>query len=80
MRTTVTFEPDVYAQLKRLGTEQDFKTLINNALRRGLAALEADRQASVNPQVFKLPSFSGKPVGYDVDNVHRLLAEIEGEN
>lgn len=80
LRTTVTFEPDVYAQLKRLGADQDFKPFINNALRRGLAELERDRQSNVKIKVFKLPSFSGKPVGFDVDNVHRLLAEIEGEN
>lgn len=79
MRTTVTFEPDVYAHLVRLGAKQDFKPLINQALRLGLAELEAKNKSAREIPAFKLPSFSAKPIGFDVDNVHRLLSEIEGE-
>lgn len=79
MRTTVTFDPDVYAQLKRLGADQDFKPFINNTLRLGLAALEAQESPDKSLKAFELPSFSGRPIGFDVDNVHQLLSEIEGD-
>jgi hypothetical protein len=80
MRTTVTFDPDVYAQLKRLSANQDFKPFINSTLRLGLAALEAQKNPDRTQMMFKLPSFSGKPIGFDVDNVHQLLSEIEGNS
>jgi hypothetical protein len=78
MRTTVTFDQDVYAQLKRLGANQDFKPFVNRVLRLGLDALEQRLSTTASTNVFTLPSFSCKPRGFDVDNVHRLLDDLDG--
>gem|GEM_PF-3932074 len=78
MRSSVTFGPDVYTQLKRLAANQDFTPFINSTLCLGLAALEVQKTSGRSLQAFELPSFSGRPIGVDVDCVRQLLSEIEG--
>ena len=77
MRTTVTFDQDIYAQLKRLGANQDFKPFINRVLRLGLDVLEQRLSHPAPEKAFTLPSFSCKPRGFDVDNVHRVLDDLD---
>jgi len=76
MRTTVTIEPDLYAKLKRLSGKQSFKELINDVLRRGLEALETLQEKRLEAN-FELPVFDVRPLIFDVDNVHRLLADLD---
>lgn len=77
MRTTVTFDPDVYARLSRLRQQCEIKPFINEVLRLGLEELERrDRAPVVNAP---LPVFHAKPRILDVDNVHRLLDELDSE-
>jgi hypothetical protein len=79
MRTTLTLDDDVAAQLERLRKKRDasLKEIINDVLRRGLRDAESPSKArkpfqtrSVDVGRFKLESF---------DNIGEVLAIIEGE-
>ncbi len=78
MRTTLTIDNDVAAQLKRLRRERDmdFGALVNEALRRGL------RDMRVVPQRRKVvrtrASDMGEPL-FNINNVAEALAHLEGE-
>ena len=79
MRTTLTIEDDVAAELERLRKERDLgrKQLINEALRRGLREM-AERPKRKKP--FRTRSFhTGGLLVKSIDNVAELLAEVEGE-
>ncbi len=76
MRTTVTFEPDVYVKLKRLGKNQEFKPFINEVLRHGLQEIERTRTLRAKPGL-ELPLFEVQPLIFDLDNVHQLLEDLE---
>jgi hypothetical protein len=79
MRTTLTIDDDVAAQLDRLRRKNNmgFKELVNDLLRRGL------REISVPPRQRKQfqtkASHLGKPL-INLDNVAEALAYLEGEN
>jgi hypothetical protein len=75
MRTTVTFEDDVAALLKREMKRRGagLKELVNDALRVGLAA-PPRRRKRYRHKVFK----TGKP-RIPIDNVAEALAFAEGE-
>jgi plasmid stability protein len=74
MRTTITLDPDVYAELRRLARErgQSLKEVVNAVLRRGLASGEGE------PRPYRLAT---RPLrlrpGIDLDKALRLAAELE---
>ena len=78
MRTTLTIDDDVAAQLERLRRKRDesFKNLVNEALRRGLQQMNM-RPKPVKP--FRTRSSKmGQPL-IDIDNVAEAIAYAEGE-
>ena len=79
MRTTLTIDKDVAAQLERLRRSRDvsLKDLINEALRRGLREMTARPKKS---KPFRTKTFDvGQPLLDNVDNVAEVLAIIEGD-
>lgn len=79
VRTTLSLDPDVAAQLTQLRTRHDrsFKQLINDALRAGLAQLERERPARGGPYTRSVSL--GKARFPDVDDIGEVLALVEGE-
>ena len=80
MRTTLTIDDDVAAELERLRRSRNtkFKLLVNEALRRGLRDIAAP---SKSRKPFRTRSVDlGKPLVDNVDNVAEVLALIEGED
>jgi hypothetical protein len=79
MRTTLTIDDDVAAELERLRRTRDARMndLVNDALRLGL------RQMTDRPKrkkSFRTRSFDGgRLLVASIDNIGELLAEIEGE-
>lgn len=74
MRTTVTLEPDLLAQLKQRAAEQGvpFKDVLNRTLRAGLA------QQATTGEPFRQPTASlGLRAGLDLDRAGRLADELE---
>lgn len=80
MRTTLTLEDDVAAQIMRLRVQRDrsFKQLVNDVLRVGLAHLETQHPAPGGPYT-KTVSL-GKPRLPDLDDVSEALAVAEGDD
>jgi hypothetical protein len=79
MRTTLTIDDDVAAELQRLRRARDasFKDLVNDALRLGLQQM-TDRPRPQKP--FRTPSFDpGRVLIDNVDNIAEVLALIEGD-
>ena len=77
MRTTLTLEEDVAAQLKTemQSSGQSFKETVNYYLRLGLHARE--RSQPTRPFVVKARELNPRP-GFDFDNVAELLEQAEG--
>lgn len=76
MRTTVTLEPDVVAQLKRLMRDKglSFKDALNTALRAGLNAPPPAKRP------VRFPTYAmGQHPGVDLTKALRLAAELEDE-
>ena len=79
MRTTLTIDDDVAAELERLRRDRNsgLKDLINDALRRGLRDMTAPPKRK---KPFRTRSFDvGGVLVKNIDNNGELLAEIEGE-
>jgi Ribbon-helix-helix protein, copG family len=79
MRTTLTIDDDIAAELQRLRRTRDasFKDLVNDALRLGLRQM-TDRPKPQKP--FRTRSFDpGRVLIDNVDNIAEVLALIEGE-
>jgi hypothetical protein len=79
MRTTLTIDDDVAAELERLRRSRNakYKDLVNEALRRGLQDMSAPRKKQ---KPFRTRSFdAGRLLVASIDNVGELLAEVEGE-
>jgi hypothetical protein len=79
MRTTLTIDDDVAAELERLRRSRDatFKDLINEALRRGLQELSAPPKKQ---KPFRTRSFDcGRLLIDNIDNVWEVLDQIEGD-
>jgi len=78
VRTTLTIEDDVAARLRAEArrTGRPFKTLVNEALRAGLA----QKRRSRPKQQFMVEShnFGGLHPGLSLDNIGELLERIEG--
>jgi hypothetical protein len=74
MRTTVTLDPDVAAQLKSAARErgQSFKAVLNDAVRAGL------RAAPRKSKPYRFPSRPmGVRPGVDLDHALRLASDLE---
>ena len=82
MRTTLTIEPDVAAQLRKLEKRhpQTFKSLINTLLRLGLTVFEEQHKKKSPPiTTFTKPARLGKLKIGSLDDVSEVLALGEGE-
>ncbi len=80
MRTTLTLDPDVAKLLERLRAERDvpFRSIVNEALRLGLAQLENPTPPETAPYRTPSESLGGTRLP-SVDDVAGVLALIEGE-
>jgi hypothetical protein len=79
VRTTLTLEPDVAAQLKRaMRTRGDsLKDTVNAALRAGLTVLSTPPST---PRAFKVQTFNlGPSLVGSLDNIEEVLSRVEGE-
>lgn len=75
VRTTVTLEPDVAAELKRVARDRgvSFKRVINDAIRSGL-------RSSVEPHAYTMPTFElGLRPDIDLDRALALAAALEDD-
>jgi hypothetical protein len=79
MRTTLTIDPDIAAQLARLrkGREVSLKTLVNDALRQGLRQLAAPKKSG--GVSFTQPVDLGQPLICNIDCIGEVLAELDAE-
>jgi hypothetical protein len=79
MRTTLTIDDDLAVQIEALRRKggRRFREVVNEALRRGLSAMESPRksQRSFKTRVFD----AGAARLPNLDNVAEVLAVIEGE-
>lgn len=77
MRTTMTLEEDVAAQLKAemKSSGQSFKETVNYYLRLGLHSREQSRPE--RPFVVRARELNPRP-GFDFDNVAELIEQSEG--
>jgi plasmid stability protein len=77
MRTTLTLDDDVAVKLRAAAKGRPFRTVVNEALRAGLTALEkrAPPRRTFRTRGFDLgPSLVGS-----LDNVEEVLSRVEGE-
>ncbi|MEK7407773.1 MAG: hypothetical protein AAB225_22090 [Acidobacteriota bacterium] len=77
MRTTLTLEDDVSAQLKleMRRTGKSLKDVVNESLRLGLQRRKAEKAV----KAFKVRPFpAGPPPGMTLDNVEELIEYLEG--
>lgn len=79
MRTTLSLDDDVAAQLAQLRSQDSrpFKELVNSALRLGLARMQGGKDRGAGP--FTHPRSLGRPRLPDVDDVSDVLAIVEGD-
>jgi mRNA-degrading endonuclease RelE of RelBE toxin-antitoxin system len=80
MRTTLTIDADVAAELERLrrARNKKFKDLVNEALRRGLRELAAPPKKQ---KPFRTRSMDlGRCLIDNLDNIAEVLAIAEGED
>lgn len=77
MRTTLTIDDDVAAKLKAAAKDRPLRTVVNEALRAGLKALEkrVPPRKPYRTRGFDLgPSLVGS-----LDNVEEVLSRVEGD-
>jgi hypothetical protein len=81
MRTTITLEDDVAAELGKLQKARDesFKQTLNAVLRAGLATLKAKR-AGGRSGYKTMPVSLGRPRLKNLDDISEVLAFAEGED
>jgi hypothetical protein len=80
MRTTLSLDDDVAAQLERLRkeTKSSFKKIVNLALRQGLREMTAPAKLR---KPYRTPSVSlGRCLQGSIDDVADVLAVAEGED
>jgi len=79
MRTTLTLDDDVAAQLKRLQAEQDgrLRDIVNRLLRLGLAQLQTAKRPAVVS--YTEPMTLGRCLLPIIDSVADVLALVDGE-
>lgn len=80
MRTTLTIDDDLAARIARLQRDRalPLRVVINDALRRGLPALEEAHAEP--PTAFRTPTWVGKPRLPALDDVSEVLALVEGDD
>lgn len=79
MRTTLSIDNDVLERARAIATKSGtpFKSVVNEALRAGLDHVEQpmkSRRYKTRPHAMGLRS------GRNIDNIQKLLAQIEGED
>jgi hypothetical protein len=82
MRTTLTLDDDLARLLERRARESSlpFKTVVNNTLRRGLAA-EARSSAAAPLRPFKVQARNlGLRPGIDPQKLNQIADELEAES
>lgn len=81
MRTTLTLEPDVAADLERLRRDEDgsYKEIVNELLRLGLRARRERNAAGQGKPFHTRTADLGKPM-IPLDNIAEALAIAEGED
>jgi hypothetical protein len=80
MRTTLTIDDDVAAELERLRKARDtsLRSLVNDALRRGLRDINEPARKRRKP--FRTRSYdAGELLIPSIDNIAEVLATVEGE-
>ena len=79
MRTTINLDEDVLEKGRELAAKLDrpFRAVINEALRRGLP--EVDKPTRQRRYQTKARPLGVRP-GINLDNIHELLAQVEGED
>ena len=79
MRTTITIDDDVLDRAKVLAGKLNapFRQVVNEALRAGLSAVE--EPARKRPYRTR-PHELGLKNGRNLDNIHELIAQVEGES
>ena len=78
MRTTLVIDDDVLDRARALASQRhiSFRTVVNEALRAGLSAVEVPpRQRNYRTS----PRALGLRPGRNLDNIQELLAQVEGE-
>jgi hypothetical protein len=80
VRTTLTLDPDVAAQLERVRKRRQLglKEAVNEAMRRGLAAMEEGARAPAAPFEFKTLRL-GKCLVPSLDDVSAVLGELDDD-
>lgn len=77
MRTTLTLDDDVAVKLKAAAKNRPFKTVVNEALRAGLMALEKRAPAR---KPYRTRGFNlGHSLVGSLDNVEEVLSRVEGD-
>lgn len=81
MRTTLTIEDDVAIALERVQATEELslKATVNEALRRGLRAMEAERERPFR-KPYKIRPWDSGGMRISVDNVAEALDWAEGGN
>lgn len=79
MRTTLTIDDDVAAELERLqrSREVSLKELVNDALRRGLRDMRAPPKKK---KPFRTRTYNMGEQLINIDNTAEVLAYLEGED
>ena len=79
MRTTLTIDDDVLDKARAVAEKlrTPFRRVINEAIRAGLQTVE--QPARTRPYQTR-PHKLGLKTGRSLDNIHELLAQIEGED
>jgi hypothetical protein len=78
MRTTLTLDDDVAAQIERLRRDRDanLKDVVNEALRRGLRDMTGPPRKR---KPFRTQTYAMGSPRIDIDNVAEALANAEGD-
>jgi hypothetical protein len=77
MRTTLSLDDDVAIKLKRLSKNRSFKSVVNEALRAGLHALETEKKES---EVYRTEPVRGNPRIKNLDSIADVIADVEAED
>jgi Arc/MetJ family transcription regulator len=80
MRTTLTLDDDVAAEIDRLRRDRDtgLKEVVNEALRRGLREMQRPEKKRAP---FRTRTFDGgEPLVRNLDNIAEVIALVEGED
>ena len=80
MRTTLTLDDDVAAELEQLrrASDQPFKQVVNDALRQGLRQMAAAPKGRRKP--YRTRGLELGPARIPLDNVAEALALAEGDD